>query len=188
MQLARFDYKPGIVDGVVFRSMLEARWAKFFSLIGLQWIYEPETFNRGKDQYRPDFLVEGLGYVEIKPEIRFLEESGKRITECLGMLNKPLYVFACPSVAFRGAVLALFKDDKIYALEELHVLKAICEARKIRDYPKDRELYLNAVSAAIQNANSCKIEQDSGVGLDPKYDAQRQKVRVLSEQFKKEMK
>lgn len=80
--------------GYRFRSRLEARWAIFFDALGVQWQYEPETFDltdryasllseyswmahssprlNPNDRliYTPDFLlpnVRGGLYVEIKP-------------------------------------------------------------------------------------------------------------------------
>jgi hypothetical protein len=40
-----------------FRSRLEARWAVFFTSIGLRWEYEPEGFNLDGEAYLPDFRV-----------------------------------------------------------------------------------------------------------------------------------
>ncbi len=66
--------------GYRFRSRLEARWAVFFSALGIPWVYEPEGFVLSDGSwYLPDFWVpinpkwlfgkpEGSGYwVEIKP-------------------------------------------------------------------------------------------------------------------------
>ena len=55
-------------NGILFRSKLEAQWAKFFDKIGIKWIYEPEgyTFADGT-QYLPDFyLPESDAYFEVK--------------------------------------------------------------------------------------------------------------------------
>lgn len=44
--------------GYRFRSRLEARWAVFFSALGLNWEYEPEGFELGGGlRYLPDFRV-----------------------------------------------------------------------------------------------------------------------------------
>lgn len=60
--------------GCRFRSRLEARWAVFFTELGLQWEYEPEGFDLGElGFYLPDFLVKGFPdlpetiWVEVKP-------------------------------------------------------------------------------------------------------------------------
>ena len=41
----------------LFRSRLEARWAAFFDLAGVEWEYEPKASIRG---WWPDFLVKGI--------------------------------------------------------------------------------------------------------------------------------
>lgn len=57
--------------GYRFRSRLEARWAVFFDLIGVQWEYEPEGFDLGPvGYYLPDFRITDIHgspfYLEIK--------------------------------------------------------------------------------------------------------------------------
>lgn len=54
-----------------FRSRTEARWAVFFTALGLRWEYEPEGFNIDGELYLPDFRVwtpqgEPIWY-EVKP-------------------------------------------------------------------------------------------------------------------------
>lgn len=49
--------------GVRYRSLLEARWAAFFSLLGISFCYEPfET-----PGYIPDFLLAGRVLCEVRP-------------------------------------------------------------------------------------------------------------------------
>ena len=43
--------------GYHFRSRLEARWAKFFDILGIKWVYEPEGFKHRDTWYLPDFWV-----------------------------------------------------------------------------------------------------------------------------------
>lgn len=59
--------------GIDFRSRLEARWAVFFTRLGMDWEYEPQgfivgcTFGRPRP-YLPDFYLRQLGlYLEVKP-------------------------------------------------------------------------------------------------------------------------
>lgn len=64
-----------IYGGCRFRSRLEARWAVFFTRLGLDWEYEPQGFVVGRRfgrprPYLPDFYLPNLGlYVEIKPAL-----------------------------------------------------------------------------------------------------------------------
>jgi len=78
----KVDIKPieTVWRGYRFRSRLEARWAVFFSSLGLHWEYEPEGFELGDGlRYLPDFRVSGRDtngddyefWVEVKPENYF---------------------------------------------------------------------------------------------------------------------
>lgn len=56
--------------GITFRSRLEAKWAVFFDLLGLEWQYEPVELGA----WTPDFLLRGSErsiYVEVKPITHF---------------------------------------------------------------------------------------------------------------------
>ena len=55
------------IDGIWYRSSLEARWAIFFKEAGAEVDYEPEGFVVGGRPYRPDFLLRDCGtWVEVK--------------------------------------------------------------------------------------------------------------------------
>jgi len=57
-------------NGYLFRSRLEARWARFFTELGWQWTYEPFDL----PGWIPDFLLHGKSrqiLVEVKPVIEF---------------------------------------------------------------------------------------------------------------------
>ena len=63
------DYKPieTIYNGYRFRSRLEARWAVFFDVLGIEYEYEPEGINEDGINYLPDFyLPEFFSYFEVK--------------------------------------------------------------------------------------------------------------------------
>ncbi len=47
--------------GYCFRSRLEAKWAAYFDLLGLPWLYEPKDL----EYYIPDFIIHDL-LVEVK--------------------------------------------------------------------------------------------------------------------------
>jgi hypothetical protein len=54
---------PTQYSGVTFRSRLEARWAQFFDVIGVNWQYEPMRI----EGWIPDFLIDGRWLAEVKP-------------------------------------------------------------------------------------------------------------------------
>lgn len=64
------DYiaKETFYNGVLFRSKNEAKWAYFFDLIRIKYVYEPVTFTGWNQKvYKPDFyLPEYEKYAEIK--------------------------------------------------------------------------------------------------------------------------
>lgn len=71
--------------GCAFRSRLEARWAVFFDALHIKWRYEPDAFRLPSGRcYLPDFYLDGIGYVEIKPSP---ESDDGKLREFGGMLN-----------------------------------------------------------------------------------------------------
>lgn len=68
---------PALYNEQKFSSRLEARWAKWWDLVGIQWVYEPEVLElapeRPRDEaitYVPDFyLPDWQVRVEIKGEL-----------------------------------------------------------------------------------------------------------------------
>lgn len=84
------EAKPTTYKGVNFRSRLEARWAVYFDMQEVKWVYEPIDFG----SWSPDFLLEkGANkcqeyawayrecYVEIKPITKFDQDTGDKITK-----------------------------------------------------------------------------------------------------------
>lgn len=54
--------------GYRFRSRLEARWAVFFDVLGIEWEYEPQGYDVNGRPYLPDFYLSQLRvYAEVKP-------------------------------------------------------------------------------------------------------------------------
>lgn len=89
--------------GYKFRSRLEARWAVFFDVCGIEWEYEPEGFTvdtpRGQIRYLPDFWLPQAGqWVEVKG---FLDPAGMH----------RLFALACGMAQCgRGRDLVVFGD------------------------------------------------------------------------------
>ena len=58
---------PITYRGIEFRSQTEARWAKYFDSLELQWAYESITFRSGAARYTPDFSIyDDSIFVEVK--------------------------------------------------------------------------------------------------------------------------
>lgn len=61
--------------GHLFRSRLEARWAVFFTALGIEWKYEPQGYYVGDERvqrhtYLPDFYLPTTGtWVEVKGDV-----------------------------------------------------------------------------------------------------------------------
>lgn len=54
--------------GHFFRSRLEARWARYFDALKIQWEYEPEGFDMDGVNYLPDFYLPQVDlWAEVKP-------------------------------------------------------------------------------------------------------------------------
>ena len=96
-----------VYKGYRFRSRLEARWAVFFDALEIQWEYEPEGFDLGKDgYYLPDFWLPTFGggmYAEVKPiggdftkALRFCESTQQDIWLCEGSPDFRVYTVAHP--------------------------------------------------------------------------------------------
>ncbi len=64
MQAIETRYK-----GYRFRSRLEARWAVYFDVLGIEWVYEPEGYKLAEGVlYLPDFwLPQVRMFAEVKP-------------------------------------------------------------------------------------------------------------------------
>lgn len=77
--------KQTYYNGYWFRSRLEARWAYFFDLIGIEYRYEYQGYELDGISYLPDFWLTGRYnlYVEIKgytPDALELEKASRLAT------------------------------------------------------------------------------------------------------------
>jgi hypothetical protein len=88
-------------NGYRFRSRLEARWAVFFSELGIRYRYEPEGFEMDGLKYLPDFWLPNEGWscfdrkgawLEIKPEYPTALEIEK-ISRLAKLSGRPTYLF-----------------------------------------------------------------------------------------------
>ena len=79
-------------NGIVFRSKLEAQWAKFFDSLSIDWSYETEgyLFSDGT-KYLPDFyLTEQDVFFEVKGVMKEFDEQ--KIIKLVEYSNKPCFV------------------------------------------------------------------------------------------------
>ena len=54
-------------NGIRYRSLLEAKWALFFDILGVEFLYECDKYKLGDISYIPDFYIPHLGiFIEIK--------------------------------------------------------------------------------------------------------------------------
>lgn len=76
--------------GILYRSRLEARWAVFFDLLEVHYVYEPDI---PEVYYIPDFILPHLSipiYVEIKPQMEGVFSDGYKWTELVKKVKFPL--------------------------------------------------------------------------------------------------
>lgn len=106
---------PTTYAGVEFRSRLEARWAVFFDLLGLQWDPEPETYSDGQTMYVPDFWLPDLEmFWEVKPTQEGANR-GLRKAQMLAMLTgKEVFV----SVGTPWSMIEPWKGEGFHVLVE----------------------------------------------------------------------
>lgn len=77
--------------GYRFRSRLEARWAVFFDVLGIAYLYESEGFARGDIRYLPDFHLPEMDlWFEVKGVFPTEEEQMKAVALTLSDNKKIL--------------------------------------------------------------------------------------------------
>lgn len=158
--LVRSDYRLSVVDGVTMRSALEARWATFFGVLRLKWRYEPEKFKLGNGWvYTPDFLVENLGWIEIKPTVDHLRESWKRLKRFVAdRPEEKVYALCSDRVRLSKNEMLRFHKGKIELPTEAQMYQILSEARNATLGIGSRMVHHAGISAAITTANQEKID------------------------------
>jgi hypothetical protein len=86
---------PTMLDGVRTRSLLEAKWARFFTLLGWRWEYEPFDL----EGWIPDFLIyceTGRHLlVDVKPVFERCEAIEQKIARAIGPANYIGWITNC---------------------------------------------------------------------------------------------
>jgi hypothetical protein len=89
--------------GYRFRSRLEARWAVFFDALFIEWEYESEGYDLGKEfgWYLPDFYIPRVEmFAEVKPDICGYYDT-KKYSHFAKVVNKTiLFLVGPPEVRF----------------------------------------------------------------------------------------
>ncbi len=104
-----------------FRSRLEARWAVFFDVLGIEWLYESRSVDLGWCLYIPDFwLPQYRLYAEVKPGdftpremVKVATLVGKTNEECLLLSGPPAlkgYWAVRPGISQKRYVLTITQD------------------------------------------------------------------------------
>jgi hypothetical protein len=106
--------------GYRFRSRLEARWAVFFSALGIAWEYEPQGFDLGQaGWYLPDFFLpdfgdsEGGTFVEVKAAELTAAEALKARSLCRGTGCWVLLAMGVPDHTKYSVYEYLPEDDQV---------------------------------------------------------------------------
>lgn len=118
------------LDGVWYKSRLEAQWAAFFTEVGMEFQYEPKTVPLPTGWYVPDFwLKREYVWVEVKGDFEHfhqkryqeLAEAGNPVVALLGLPSPNKYAatlfapkrrFAECYPVLTNAALAGFEWDK----------------------------------------------------------------------------
>ena len=95
---------PWTIDGIPFRSKLEAKWYLVFKMLfpGCEIEYEPQAFELSDvsgdhfDNYLPDFLIKGK-YIEIKPLLETYEARDQQ-----SIWNAMVLGYSNPTVLILG--------------------------------------------------------------------------------------
>lgn len=99
--------------GWYFRSRLEARWAVFFDVLGLEYVYEAEGFELSNGmKYLPDFWFPHQDlYFEIKPNQEALAQDGRKLLNFVWEFGCHTICVGVPGDATTRTFAVLDKDD-----------------------------------------------------------------------------
>jgi hypothetical protein len=104
------DAIPTRYNNVNYRSRLEAKWAKFFDLLGWKYEYEPCDFNG----WIPDFVLIGTEtnvFVEVKPISKFPKSVADKI-DISGCSDQRLIVgFTLPTMSYGCLLIGWLNDN-----------------------------------------------------------------------------
>ena len=150
-------------QGYRFRSRLEARWAVFFTMIGIPWLYEHQGFDVEGRWYLPDFYFPTLDiYGEVKPTL-FTPEAFRIATACRSILLdgapevRP-YSIGVPCGACGLAPYDCYKAGHTY--QRIHLGQTAGMERLCFFYGEDMEAYAPdpLFEYAVETARGARFE------------------------------
>lgn len=151
-------------ERISMRSRLETHWAKFFSLLGLDWTYEPDVAGF----YRPDFQIKTIGFVEIKPTSLYALDHFKRYREFSTTCNLPLFIICGrPTEGFNTVALA-WKGKEVKWLNPFDAASMFCFGKK---WSEVKKLAAKSVSAVSQECINTGDFLEGYKFLNPVYNA-----------------
>lgn len=144
---------------VLFRSSLEGRWSVYFDLMALDWEYEPFRFDIGGGiTYTPDFKVDGIGLIEVKPSRKKLDQSVPRIEKFITKTNERVYAVCAPEVAPSVYIMAE-TPMRIVELDRLASKIVLAGRQRLNDFKTQTELASISVESMIKAANAARLKR-----------------------------
>jgi hypothetical protein len=138
--------RPGIpaiptkVNGIWYRSRLEARVAMLFHTIGIQADYEPDGFILNGVGYLPDFYLPQVRmFLEVKP--REFSEIEMQLAKALAIVSKrPVILFVGrPELRCYPTIHPVFLDDGVET--EIHSYLLDIDYHKRRYYEDEKRFW-----------------------------------------------
>jgi hypothetical protein len=131
-------------EGVQFRSLAEASWARALEHMGFFWHYEPQTYAEvdkttrlQRNLYTPDFIIysaddSGWLYLEVKGTDDQLADDRDRMIRSMTSLNSPLRAELCAGLLVVPPYYNIaFRDDERLMFSRM-------------SYDKDRGFYYSS--------------------------------------------
>ncbi len=159
--------------GIFFRSRTEARWAKLFDCLDIEWEYEVEGFVL-KDGicYLPDFylpIFEGGMYVEVKGKFTqeekelcrdFCYESGKKILLAEGIPSTREYLFLVKDIKLDGVMYftGLLNANKAEFENRMFAETGLSDFFTLKIKPENLDQLNVEYLKAIRDARSARFE------------------------------
>lgn len=113
-------------NGYLFRSKLEAHWAKFLDELGVNYLYEPQGYDLDGSNYLPDLLIpEGMEFidknlvfdklwVEVKPPTDLSYVEKKKIVQFVTQTENDLLVISgYPGIKSAKVRLLTIEDQQV---------------------------------------------------------------------------